>query len=162
MALSVSVGRRRNLGCLFYLEPAVDIPALTLEGARWSGSPNIDCNRQEAHLGLAFKHVLWARVGAGAQGVSCVGLVQPWPHVLLFKVPCLACCLCSGVWLNWMLGIGVYINTWGGCSCTQKPVSDCPYIPIARKLYVCGSVCIAFCECLHHNNIKTRVSDFIC
>lgn len=65
----------------------MDIPALTLEGLEAS---NIDCNRQEAPLGLAFKHVLWAHVGSGAQGVSFVGLVQPWPHALLFEVPHLA------------------------------------------------------------------------
>ena len=49
----------------------------TLQGRDGLAAPNVGCNRQEAPLGLDFKHVPWAHVGLGAQGGRFAGLVQP-------------------------------------------------------------------------------------
>lgn len=82
---------------------------------------------------LAQEHKEWVLLAWSSPGLMlCCSKSLTWLD---------SYCLCSGVWLNWMLEIRVYINTWGGCLAPHKS----PYLIVLtsqlQENYMCVGVC---------------------
>lgn len=99
LALSLSVGRRKCPRLLFYLEPASDMPILTLEGQVWPGSLKDRLYQAEGtpRFGLqtCFMGSCWLR----HTRVRPAGLVEPWLRALPLEVSTWldSHCLCFGI-----------------------------------------------------------------
>lgn len=106
-------GRRKCLRLSFYLEPASDMPILTLEGHDGSGSLKDRLSQAEGTspfgLQTCFMGSYWLR----HTRVRPAGLVPPWPQALPLEILTWlgSYCVDFGIWLNWKPGIRVYINT---------------------------------------------------
>lgn len=121
-------------------------------------APNIGYNQQEAPVGLAFKPALWACAGLGAQERGLLA----W---------------CTSFWKplysTWLL-LFVF---WSPVNLDVRGESlyKHPGVIALAHLYLIVSksqlqengvregrtVCIALCECLHHND-ENSVTNFIC